>query len=450
MQISGTFGGLELARRGLQAGQRGLEVAGRNIAGAASPEYHRQRLVPAAAGSGLALVRERDLLLDGEYREAAAGLGLHGARRDALARVEEVFREPSDYGIQAALDRFWNTWQQLAGAAQDPTARAEVLVEAGELVRRIREAADGLAVRREALDRSIGLKVQEANDLAGQLADLNLRIATRASAGGEAADLEDRRDALLDRLARLAGVSVFHQPGGQVTVYLGGEPLVQGGVAASLTVPAAGAAPVWSGSGAPVRVGQGELGGELRARDQDLALVQGELDRLATELAARVNQVHAAGYGLDGLSGRPFFLVGAGGAQTLALAVSSPEAIAAAAGPGASGDGENAAALAGLRDLADIDSPLAPGQPLSVDQLYRTLIGRLGLDSRAARDAAEAADLHLQSADRQRQSVIGVSADEETLALVQHQKAVAAAARVTTALDEALEAVVNRMGLVGR
>ena len=49
-----------------------------------------------------------------------------------------------------------------------------------------------------------------------------------------------------------------------------------------------------------------------------------------------------------------------------------------------------------------------------------------------------------------RDSVSGVSMDEEGISILQYQKSYNAAARLMTALDEALETVINNMGLVGR
>ena len=49
-----------------------------------------------------------------------------------------------------------------------------------------------------------------------------------------------------------------------------------------------------------------------------------------------------------------------------------------------------------------------------------------------------------------RDAISGVSLDEEGIDIMKYQKAYAASARVMTALDEALEKVINGMGVVGR
>jgi flagellar hook-associated protein 1 FlgK len=56
----------------------------------------------------------------------------------------------------------------------------------------------------------------------------------------------------------------------------------------------------------------------------------------------------------------------------------------------------------------------------------------------------------LTTIDNQRESVKGVSLNEETVNMIKYQRAFEASARVMTALDEMLDIIINRMGVVGR
>ena len=56
----------------------------------------------------------------------------------------------------------------------------------------------------------------------------------------------------------------------------------------------------------------------------------------------------------------------------------------------------------------------------------------------------------LLATENQRISVSGVSLDEEMTHLIRYQHAYQGASRVVTAMDEALDTIINRMGLVGR
>ncbi len=56
----------------------------------------------------------------------------------------------------------------------------------------------------------------------------------------------------------------------------------------------------------------------------------------------------------------------------------------------------------------------------------------------------------LSNKENSRIAVSGVSTDEEVTNLVRYQHAYAAAARVMTTMDEALDVMINKMGIVGR
>ncbi|MBX6378809.1 MAG: flagellar hook-associated protein FlgK, partial [Clostridia bacterium] len=109
----------------------------------------------------------------------------------------------------------------------------------------------------------------------------------------------------------------------------------------------------------------------------------------------------------------------------------------------------NALAIAALRgerltvlDADDLDA--------TANDFHRALVGRLGSESRQARDMTSSQDVLARQAERQRESVRGVSLDEEMTNLVRFQTAYDAAARVVTVVDEMLETVVRRMGRVGQ
>ena len=106
-------------------------------------------------------------------------------------------------------------------------------------------------------------------------------------------------------------------------------------------------------------------------------------------------------------------------------------------------DGTNALALAGLR-TAD------RGDGQSHDDALRAAIVALGSEvASATRQAGAAAEI-ATTAELNRESMHGVSIDEEMVALVQYQRALEASTRVMTAADEMLNTIINRMGIVGR
>ncbi|MDR1604607.1 MAG: flagellar basal body protein [Gracilibacteraceae bacterium] len=74
----------------------------------------------------------------------------------------------------------------------------------------------------------------------------------------------------------------------------------------------------------------------------------------------------------------------------------------------------------------------------------------LGIDKNTVSNLSATYKLNVDNLDSYRQSVSGVDENEEAANMLMYQKAYSAAARILTAMDEMLDLVVNRMGIVGR
>jgi flagellar hook-associated protein 1 FlgK len=278
------------------------------------------------------------------------------------------------------------------------------------------------------------------NDLTATVAAYNRDIrAARAGGAGEPNDLLDARQKAVDRLAELTGATPVPTSEGDVSLFMpGGTALVSGITAGTLSVQADPANDGhlqlrFAQSGlTPQAVGKagGELGGLLDARDGALQTAVRGLDTLAFDLANAVNGVHAAGYGLDGGTGRTLFDVGAtsaGAARnlTVSAAVAGDPSLLAAS-TSAAGLPGNAAALQAL--IATESAALSGGRTAS--QAFAKLTSDFGSAARSAEASAELegslAD-HLQT---MRESVSGVSIDEELINLQKAQRGYEAMAKV--------------------
>ncbi|ADU50319.1 flagellar hook-associated protein FlgK [Thermaerobacter marianensis DSM 12885] len=517
-----TFFGLELARLGLWAQQRALDVTGHNIANANTEGYSRQvaRLSPTPAyappslamaaeagqvGTGVQVAeiqRVRDLFLDRQARDLKAHLGRWQVRSQTLAELETILGEPSDAGLARALADFWDALATVANRPDSLPARTAAIQQAHTLLERFQTADRQLADLADNLDASLVARVDRVNQILVQMADLHRRIRVATAAGQTPNDLLDERDRLLEELGTLLPVRVTERPDGTVRVEVAGLPLVDGQVVHRLAVqeePAGGAGGGGTGSGTSgglvVRIywdgtatvpasatpqavsgpgasggaaaafiplddtvlDGGEIDGLLEARDRLVAGLRQDLKALFFALADAVNAVHRQGYGLnDGPpagsgqqgAGRDLFVVGSG--SDLQQVVVNPELddpanLAAAQMPGAPGDGRNALAMVQLRH-----APLnLPGSPSAQDYLESVVAG-LGIAGRQAEEGQRTAQLLLDQVAAQRESVRGVSLDEEMTQLIRYQHAYAAAARLVTAVDTMLGILIERTGVVGR
>ena len=74
----------------------------------------------------------------------------------------------------------------------------------------------------------------------------------------------------------------------------------------------------------------------------------------------------------------------------------------------------------------------------------------MGIETNTAISFTNNIELLVHQIENARESVQGVSLDEEMTNLIRYQHAYDAAARVITAMDQALDTVINKMGIVGR
>lgn len=490
--MSSIFFGLEIGRRGLQAQQRALDVTAHNVANANTPGYTRQEAVMAAAdpipvpslhmpsgagqlGTGVeitAIRRLRDAFIDLQIRNESRSLGYWEARQENLNRIEGIFNEPSDSGLQSVFELFWQSLEELSKNPESLAARSLVLERAQTLTETFNHLDSRLQELQQDLNATVKIKVDEINSLGRQIADLNQQILKIEVMGARANDLRDRRDLLVDQLAKIVPVQVQEDGRGVLTVTLEGCPLVQGAQLNRLAVVdnASGLYDVvWeTPKGREVAVDGGYLGGLLEMRDDYIPVLKEKLDNLARAFADEFNGIHYSDssndnsndkktYDLEGNFGQYFFVNGeetapgkivtdgitAGNIALNPELLGHPEKIAAATQI-EKGDGSNALDLAGLKHQT-ID-----GLGTTFDDYYRSMIGVLGVDAQQAVRMKENQELLVSQLENNRQAVSGVSLDEEMINMIKFQHAYSAASRLITALDEMLEIIINRMGVVGR
>lgn len=466
-----TFGSLNIAYTGLVAARRGLDVTGANIVNAGSETYTRQRVTATAldplARTGLlptgttlpqgvsaeTIVRLSDSLRDARVGDANGALGSATRQAQALGALEALVAEPGDDGLGAALDAFWTGWQDVANQPGEAAPVSVMLSRAQAVVDRI--AGMRLGAEAEWSDARSALDgvVRTANADAASLADLNERIRAGAAAGANVGTLLDERDRLAGQLAGLVGGAVRHREDGMVDVVVDGDALVLGTTARALTVSGATTLDAAAGSpvalewahrpGIPLSTSRGEAAGLLTALAPQgpLAGFAASLDGLAAGLAAAVNGAHAAGSTPGGATGLDFFAVDPAAPAARGLSILPTGVAGVATGtPGAgAADGSVADAISQLGSAA--------GGP---DDAWATLVADLGARSRSAIDRLErTTSTAVMAVDAQR-SQAGVSLDEENIALLGYQQSYQAAARVLTTIDEMLDVLINRTGVVGR
>lgn len=484
--MPGTFFGFNTALRGMQAQQRGIYTTSHNIANANTEGYTRQQVVLAATpaypvpamnrpggqgwqiGTGVdsqETRRLRDEFLDTQIRRETGSLGQWQQIQDVLQQVEVVFNEPSDTGLSTLMSQFWASWQELSKHAESSPVRTTVVETASALAEAFNHSYQQLTTIQGDIDQTIELKVKEVNSLAQQIADLNGQIKNIVAAGDQPNDLMDQRDLLLDRLSKIIDFSVEKNmvtvndeeiADGQIKIKLGDQYLVNvdGTDGSIVNIVAAGTDDAnkgkifWEDSGDEIVPANGEIKGLQKARE-DVQAYLTNLNTLAGELAAVINEQHILGKDLTGASGEDFFVIGdnsdtitAANIQVNSKIMADVSKIAAAAKDGGPGDGSNALAIAQLQHklIENLDNT-------TFDDYYKNFTAKLGVDAHEATRMTTNQGVLVDQLTNRKESISGVSLDEEMANMLQYQRAYEASARMITTLDSMLDKIINGMGV---
>lgn len=465
---------LTMARKALQAQQTAVQTTGHNIANANTPGFSRQRvdLAPAipfslvsvgSLGTGVDIQdisRIRDLLLDSQFRDAHQALGRQEAEEATLSQLELLVGEPSENGLAGAMSALFASFQDLANFPTDLSVRSVVRDKARGLADQFHRLDNGFERLKIDLKNEIQVVVKQVNGLAQQIADLNRQIAMSEGKAGTANDLRDQRDKALDDLAKLVGGSLIEETGGQVRVTVGGGlTLVDGLTSVLLEAKAFDQSdPTYPDSvrlflgGNLLTPSEGRLAGLLNSRNSTSGFVKGfqsQLDALAKAMIDKVNAIHAAGFGLDGISGRNLFtpLAATAGAARYISVNSAIEAdvmkIAASTNTDP-GNNSTALALASLKDDPTAIT-LPSGQRVTLGSYLGNLVSDLAEQEAGAKRSVS---LHTTMADfltSRRDQASGVSLDEEMTDLIRFQKAYEAAAHFATVVNELLGTLMQQL-----
>jgi flagellar hook-associated protein 1 FlgK len=464
--------GLETGRRALHAQQASLNVTSNNIANANTPGYARKsaRLesVLSHTGSGIGtgvdateISSMRSRFLDSQVRVEQQVLGRWEAMEQALGALEAVFNEPagagsseagtvfnqpSGIGLSGSLSRFWNAWQDLANVPESGAARAAVRQEAQFMATTLNQYHAQLRETRLGLDAEVVNEVEDVNQILDALAQLNAEIPRASFQDGSAADLKDQRNLLLEQLSSRIDITTVEHDSGQVSVLLSGHNLVEADKAISLRVRQLSAGGTitskifFEDDGSLATAREGRLRGLMEVRDQVIPDMIGRLDELVQAMVEEVNALHRIGSGADGSTGNNFFDAQKLTASNMAVdkdIIADLDNIVASA-DGNSGDNGMAIAISQLRNKRVLG-----GGSTTIEGFYNTLLGEVGARSKEAQTMSGNHRLFAEQIENRRQSVQGVSLNDEAAQLVLFQRAYQAAARTISIIDSLLETTIN-------
>lgn len=465
--MSGLFGQLSSTMSALTAASRSIETAGKNLANLNNTNYARQRVVYGSRGEvqtalgteslgieAVGIQQLRDSLLDQQVVREDSTLSSYEAEQSAYQKAQAALGQSIDEasasgatgGISETLSNFFNAFQSFAASPNDVGERQTLVQYAGVLTDTLNEADQRLAQVQTDLTTQVQSDVTDVNTLLGQIADLNSQIGRfEINAPGSAVDLRDERQAKINELGKKMSIETKADPAGsgQVQVYAtdtGGN-LVQLVNLAAVTGPVTltGSTLTAGSPATALSLSGGSINGALKARDGAVQTLRTSLDALTNQMVTSVN----AAYNPSGTSGN-FFTAGGVTAATISVDSSVTASTLKASNGGATADNTIALAVANLasKTFSTVGGDAIDG---TFSQYYSNMVTGLGQTLSTTNDHVTNQTTIDTLVRNQRDSVSGVSMDEEMTDLIKFQRAFQASSRVVTIIDDLLDTVVNKL-----
>ncbi|TXU06314.1 flagellar hook-associated protein FlgK [Enterobacter hormaechei] len=321
------------AMSGLSAAQSALNTVSNNISSYNVAGYTRQTTILGASNSTLTgggwvgngvyvsgVQREYDAFITNQLRAAQNQSSGLTTRYQQMSKIDDVLSDTTN-SLSANLQDFFKSLQTLVSNAEDPAARQTVLGKADGLVNQFKTNDQYLRDQDAQVNTAISTSVDQINNYAKQIANLNDQISrlTGVGAGASPNELLDQRDQLVSELNKIVGVDVTVQDSGTYNISIAnGYTLVQGSNASQLAAVKSSADParttiayVDAAAGnveiSEKQIATGSLGGLLTFRSQDLDQARNTLNQMALAFADAMNTQHQAGFDANGDAGGKLF-----------------------------------------------------------------------------------------------------------------------------------------------
>ena len=446
-----------LGKKALLSNQVGIHVTGENIANAQNPDYSRQRVNLVSdsfvhsnqgfIGSGVkvnSVDRIRDRFYDSQVWEGKSQLAEWKSGGKYGNLIQSIFADLDNSGLSTQLNAFWNAWEDLGNHPGDYGIRNDVRLKAQGVVNQLHGMNSRLrSVSDNALSEIQGSLVK-INDLIDQIADTNKKIANTAFSENSNT-LLDRRDALIDKLSEYIDVVAIVHENGTVSVLSSYNTVVDQSHAYSLTLDVTEnngyrKASLLVDGTMPVEMKSGQLKNLMDIFSTGVPDLLQKLDTITESFVNKVNQIHGSNYSLYGENGISLFTdsgISSGSIQ-ISQQVQNDVANIAVSKSGQTGDGAGALAISNLRY-----AKLLSNGDETLDDYYRSMVAKVGDYAQNMQDKSENYSAVVNMMENQRDSIKGVSLEEEMVDMIKFQNSFNAASKIITTVDELMQTVIG-------
>ncbi|WP_076419615.1 flagellar hook-associated protein FlgK [Colwellia sp. UCD-KL20] len=315
---------------GLLAAQQQLATTGNNIANVNTEGYNRQRAEQNAAtglynannyiGGGTYIENVRRVYDQFSYKEqllSQTSLSNADGLHVDLSQLNEIMTF-SGGAINSSLDKFYQTINSIADNPSDLGLRSMAITQAQVLSSDFKSLNANFDQIEKSTNGEIGQIASHISQISVEISKINEQVLhAQNPSKGQPNDLLDTRDRLVNELSKYTSVNTIVDDNGVMSVMIGnGATLVAGITPLSVGVQAGDPDPnktilTIAGSNSTVNLNGAVVGGSLAAkyefRDQHLAQVRSEINRLAMVISETLNEAQHDGLDLNEQEGLDFF-----------------------------------------------------------------------------------------------------------------------------------------------
>ncbi|HEY2801339.1 MAG TPA: flagellar hook-associated protein FlgK [Chthoniobacterales bacterium] len=466
----GLFGDLNSAAQSLSTFSQGVALAGKNIANITNPAYARQRLELGDLGTiqtpigpqsmgvhAIGIQQIRDQFLDAQLTREISATGLWQAQQNNLTKAQIDLGvqvnlagdssaigdiSQTTTGIGSSLNDFFNSFGELAANPTDAGAKQVLLQKADALTTEFNVTDDRLATLQGDITDQVTTDVSTVNGILKDIGDLNNQIqGLEITTPGAAVDLRDQREAKLEELSQYLNFTAQEVPGThgqiQITTYdTASNPVVLLDKTNAATIAFDGTNFSTGTPAVTLGLQSGSLKGQIDVRDGAIQQLRDDIKATADEVAQAVNQA----YNPTGMTGDFFKVPPDSG--IIALDPKLDFTTLKTTDSGDAGGNELALAVAQLatKQFSTSGGDLIDG---TISGYFAKTVSGFGETLAGVNDRVDNQALSQQAVRAQRDSVSGVSQDEELTDLMKYQRAFQASSRVINIVDNLLDVVVN-------
>jgi flagellar hook-associated protein 1 len=460
---------LDMGRRGMSVSQTALQTTSHNIANKSVEGFSRQRVdaeTNPAVGDGMhrvgtgarlgAVIRTNNPWIEKQIEREGSNLAFLEGRSSALQRLESAFNEQTVKGLSNSMSEFFNSFRELANNPESLTARTVVRDNATALIRTFQDMNRQIDSVTGELNNTISSGVNEVNGHIKEIAKLNEKIQSIEISGVTANDERDRRDLLLKKLSEKLDISYAEDTrSGMLNITAGKTGVLVAGSSYSTLKTATNennqTQIIYDLSEGGTRTDiteqfkRGALGGAVELRDGMVTEMRQGLADLAYNLALEVNTAHSEGFDRYSKQGVSFFELPQDGSFDINNLKVNQEIsrdvgrIAAASRPDAPGDNT----VANVIHQLQFKKIMGEEGTFTFDDFYTSKVGQVGVMNQKAIASLDSQKNIVDQIKNVRESISGVSLDEEAQKMIEFQKSYEASARIIKMADEMFETVLN-------